>query len=224
MRLGTVHTAWQLSTGRPDVTIAVLDSGVEWNDQAAMTDLRDKIRLNQGELPAPRHDLRTSSVAAVDCSRFTAATGGDYNPRGSYDVNGDGVFNVLDYACDSRVSAVVIGGAARHSLRHGPLGFLTPEDLILAFSDGIDHDHNGFASDIAGWNFLDDNNDPFDDVQYGHGTGELRDSGAEANNGGDLGTCPNCMVLPLARRRVVRDRRQPLCASGRCTRPIPAPT
>src|SRR5205823_4087597 len=36
-----------------------------------------------------------------------------------------------------------------------------------------------------------------DDVQYGHGTGEARDSNAEANNGGDLGTCPNCMVLPL---------------------------
>ncbi len=128
----------------------------------------------------------------MDCSRLTAAGGGDYDPLGSYDVNGDGVFNVLDYACDSRVAAVVVGGAAPR-----PRGFLTPEDLILAFSDGIDHDRNGFAFDIAGWNFLDDNNDPFDDVQYGHGTGELRDSGAEANNGGDLGTCPNCMVLPL---------------------------
>ncbi len=74
---------------------------------------------------------------------------------------------------------------------------LTPEDLILAFSDGRDHDHNGFAGDIAGWNFLDDDNDPYDDVQYGHGTGEARDSTAEANNGGSLGTCPNCMVLPL---------------------------
>ena len=75
---GTVHTAWQLSTGRPDVTIAVLDSGVEWNDQAAMTDLRDKIRLNQGELPAPRDDLRTPLASGVDCSRLTAAAGGDY--------------------------------------------------------------------------------------------------------------------------------------------------
>ena len=25
-------TAWQVSTGRPDVTIAVLDSGIKWND------------------------------------------------------------------------------------------------------------------------------------------------------------------------------------------------
>ncbi len=194
---GTVHTAWQVSTGRPDVTIAVLDSGIKWNDLGAMRDLRAKVRLNQGELPAPRHDLPTALVPGIDCARFAAPTGGDYNRRGNYDVNGDGVFNTLDYACDSRVAAVVNGGSPRHALRHGPPGFLTPEDLILAFSDGVDHDHNGFASDIAGWNFVDDDNDPFDDVQYGHGTGEALDSNAEAGNGGDVGSCPNCTVLPL---------------------------
>ncbi len=194
---GVIHTAWEVTTGRPDVTIAVLDSGIEWNDAAAMNDLRAKVRLNQGELPAPRHDLTTALVSGVSCAAYTAATGGDDNRHGNYDVNRDGVFNVLDYACDARVAKVVTGGSSRHALRHGPPGVLTPEDLILAFTDGHDHDHNGFANDIAGWNFVDDNNDPFDDVQYGHGTGEARDSTAEANNGGDLGTCPNCMVLPL---------------------------
>ncbi len=194
---GTVHTAWEVTTGRPDVLIDVLDSGIKWNDPSAMSDLRDKIHLNQGELPAPRHDLATSLVAGEDCSKYRGATGGDYNPHGNYDVNDDGVFNVLDYACDSRVAAVVLGGSPRHALRHGPPGFLTPEDLILAFTDGVDHDHNGFANDIAGWNFVDDNNDPYDDVQYGHGTGEAEDSNAEADNGGDVGSCPNCMVLPL---------------------------
>ena len=74
---------------------------------------------------------------------------------------------------------------------------LTPEDLIIAFSDGTDSDGNGFVDDVAGWDFLDDDNDPFDDVQYGHGTGEARDSSSEADNGGQLGSCPNCMVLPL---------------------------
>src|SRR4051794_21609074 len=28
----TVHTAWMTTTGRPDVSIAVLDSGIKWND------------------------------------------------------------------------------------------------------------------------------------------------------------------------------------------------
>jgi hypothetical protein len=194
---GTIHTAWEVSTGRPDVTIAVLDSGIEWNDASAMSDLRAKVRLNQGELPAPHHDLRSALVTGVSCGAYKTATGGDHNPRGNYDVNHDGVFNVLDYACDARVGRIVDGGAPRHALRHGPPGMLTPEDLILAFSDGRDHDHNGFANDIAGWNFVDDNNDPYDDVHYGHGTGEALDSTAEAGNGGDLGSCPNCMVLPL---------------------------
>ena len=36
---GAVRTGWEVSTGRPDVLIAVLDSGIEWNDQAAMEDL-----------------------------------------------------------------------------------------------------------------------------------------------------------------------------------------
>jgi hypothetical protein len=192
-----VKTAFQVTLGRPDVVIAVLDSGIKWNDQGAMVELRKKVHLNQGELPAPLHDEATSLVSGLTCAAFHNGTGGDYNPHGNYDVNRDGVFNLLDYACDSRVAAVLKGPGARHALRHGPAGFLTPEDLILAFSDGTDHDHNGYANDIAGWNFVDNNNDPFDDVQYGHGTGEARDSNAEANTSGDLGTCPNCTVLPL---------------------------
>ena len=68
---------------------------------------------------------------------------------------------------------------------------------LIAFSDGDDDDGNGFADDIVGWDFLDDDNDAYDDVQYGHGTGEARDSTAEADNGGDAGSCPNCMSMPL---------------------------
>ena len=190
----TVHTAFNVSTGRPDVTIAVLDSGIEWNNPGAMVDLRKKVRINAGELPAPKHDRLTSLESGVDCTKYTDATGGDYNAdgaNGGYDVNHDHVFNVLDYACDSRVSLDPSTG------RHGPSGVLTPEDLIIAFSDGVDHDHNGYVNDIAGWNYVDNRNNPYDDVQYGHGTGEARDSNAEANTKGDLGTCPNCMVLPL---------------------------
>ena len=72
-----------------------------------------------------------------------------------------------------------------------------PQDLLIAFSDGNDADGNGFVDDIAGWDFLDNDNDAYDDVQYGHGTGEAQDSIAEANNGGDAGSCPNCMFIPM---------------------------
>jgi len=90
----SVDTAWQTTTGRPDVTISVLDSGIKWNDFSAMIDLREKLRLNKGELPVPNH-AGSALEPGVDCSTYI----------GFYDANTDGVFNVLDYACDSRVSA-----------------------------------------------------------------------------------------------------------------------
>lgn len=180
--------AWDKTTGRPDVVIDVLDSGIQWNRVDAMVDLRRKIHLNRGELPVPNHS-RPSSLDPGNVPNCTAAFAHP-NPKDRYDANGDGVFNVDDYACDTRVNL----GDRR---RAGPQGVLTPQDLIIAFSDGKDSDHNGYVDDIAGWNFVDNNNDPFDDVQYGHGTGEARDSNAEANNGHDVGTCPDCMVVPL---------------------------
>jgi Subtilase family len=179
------ETAFRTTTGRPDVTIAVLDSGIKWNDRGAMVDLRHKVRLNTRELPEPRRDRSGPALeAGVDCASY----------RAGYDANGDGVVNVSDWACDPRVQR---DPAGRGGTGVGPADLLDPQDLLIAFSDGKDADRNGFTDDIAGWDFLDDDNDPFDDVQYGHGTGEALDSNAEADNGGDLGACPNCTVLPL---------------------------
>src|SRR5262249_61752973 len=50
----SVDLAWQVTTGRPDVLIAVLDSGIRWDDVGAMHDLARKVHLNRGELPLPR--------------------------------------------------------------------------------------------------------------------------------------------------------------------------
>jgi hypothetical protein len=214
-----VKTGFEVSLGRPDVTIAELDSGIEWNNSGAMSSLRRKILLNAGELPAPNADLATTfdPSTGVNCATAHAGTGGDFNPNGGlpggtpggsgpipYDATGQNAFNTLDYACDSRVANVVqhypqcTNPPTTKECRNGPPGMLTPEDLIIAFSDGVDHDSNGYVDDIAGWNFVDNTNDPYDDVRYGHGTGEVRDSTSEANNGSnDVGTCPNCTVLPL---------------------------
>jgi hypothetical protein len=225
-----VKTAFQVSTGNPDVHIAVLDSGIEWNNAGVMAAVADKVWLNTGELPAPRHDLATPLAPLPGgraCSSVAAPQGGDYDRLGNwwptghggdvggaYDVLGLGVVDVLDWACDPRVARAIYppslnpgrtcpgtAGCAVNPRLHAPIvhgvPVLTPEALVLAFSDGIDHDRNGYASDIAGWNYVDDNNDPYDDVQYGHGSGEARDSTAEANTGDTVGTCPNCMVMPL---------------------------
>jgi hypothetical protein len=171
----SVDLAWQVTTGRPDVVIAVLDSGIEWLNAGAMADLAKKVYLNRRELPLPQD--------ASGKTKPDAAPGAlDPDP---YDLDDDGVLTAADYAADPRVGD------------RNANGLIDPEDLILAFGDGTDADGNGYVDDIAGWDFLDDDNDPLDDVSYGHGTGEARDSTAEADNGGDLGTCPNCMVLPV---------------------------
>ncbi|HWX96796.1 MAG TPA: hypothetical protein VNZ01_08075 [Solirubrobacteraceae bacterium] len=214
-----VKTAFEVSLGRPDVAIGELDSGIKWNEAGDMLQLRRKVLLNAGELPAPRVDMAKSfdPSTQVNCETAQAGAGGDYNPHGGmpggepggsgripYDISGQGVFDTLSYACDARVAHVLesyprcANPPTTKACRNGPPGMLTPEDLIIAFSDGVDHDHNGYANDIAGWNFVDNNNDPFDDVQYGHGTGEDEDSTAEANTtAGEVGSCPNCTVLPL---------------------------
>src|SRR5215470_14889610 len=173
----SVDLAWQVTTGRPDVLIAVLDSGIRWDDTGAMQDLRRKVHLNRGELPLPRD--------AAGHTKLESSAGGAFLNPDPYDLNDDGVFDVTDYANDARVTDA------------NGNGLLDPQDLIRAFSNGTDDDGNGYVDDIAGWNFLDDDNDPFDEVSYGHGTGEAEDSTAEADNGGALGTCPNCMVLPV---------------------------
>jgi hypothetical protein len=157
--------AWEVTTGRPDTVLAVEDSGILWNTP----ELVNKVRINRGELPVP--------CAASPCTTRYGGTLQDY------DVNHDGVFNISDYAHDPRVK----------DLNHN--GILDPEDLILTFSDGIDHDHNGYVNDIAGWDFYQNDNDPADDVTYGHGTGEARDSSAEIEK--HLTQCANCMFMPL---------------------------
>src|SRR6185436_4141212 len=99
-----------------------------------------------------------------------------------FDCNCDGEFTVSDYAQtptlkpDPDPDAGLIRGDRNRN------GILDAGDLILNFSDGFDDDGNGYVDDIAGWDFMKDDNDPFDDTRYGHGTGEANDSTAAANN------------------------------------------
>lgn len=171
-----LNRAWEITTGRPDVVIAVLDSGIRWEEDRP--DLLRKHYLNRGELPVP------AGGPNPDDTRFDGYdVDGDADADGVPDGVPDGVFNVADYWNDPRVSDL------------NGNGVIDPEDLIRTFSDGVDDDGNGYVDDISGWDFLEDDNDPQDDVDYGHGTGEAEDSTAEA--GFDDGNCPNCMVMSL---------------------------
>jgi hypothetical protein len=179
--------AWTVTPGDPRVIIASHDCGIFWNS----TDIVNKFYLNQGELPLP--ELANGTACAA------------------YDCNGDGVFNVLDFTSGRGHDQPLIGTVtdprianyqcAGNPTCHGDTngnGLLDPEDLIVIFSDGKDNDGNGYVDDICGWDFFWNDNDPFDDEAFGHGTDQANDSSAEANNGiGSMGTCPGCMFLPV---------------------------
>jgi hypothetical protein len=161
--------AWKLERGRPDVSVAILDTGIKWDRE----ELRLQVRLNRAELPRPEH------VNGTTCA--------------SYDCNGDGLLNVADYADDPRVSHTA--GA------HGSAA-IDAEDLIATFSDGSDGDGNGFVDDIAGWDFFDNDNDPYDASSYfaasNHGSGRAENALEQGNDGdGGIGVCPHCQLLPI---------------------------
>src|SRR3954470_4286970 len=134
--------AWkQGNIGRPDILVAYIEGGVNY-DSDNIKDGLDNIFINRGELPKPERE--------------------DGHPYDSYDANGDGHFDVRDYIHDPRVNpgcpdgtapftAVDVEGTSRSCVpggKHAYLNsvhvagkltpYLSPEDLIVAFSDGRD--------------------------------------------------------------------------------------
>src|SRR5438094_7298596 len=164
--------AWKLSIGDQGVGVAICDTGIRWDRE----ELRRRVRLNPGELPVP------CGVTAGQKGR----------PLAEHDCDGDGIFTPDDYA----------GIVQPNEGAHGNPTRLDGEDVIVHFSDGVDDDHNGFVDDIAGWDFFDDDNNPFDASSYSsagnHGSGRASDALAEGNNGlSGIGLCPQCRLVPV---------------------------
>jgi hypothetical protein len=165
--------AWKLERGRPDVVVAILDTGIKWDRES----VRTQVRLNRGELPTP-------AAAGASCP--------SQNPDDPYDCDGNGVFDVEDYA-----GSTVDPEAGPHGSAE-----LDAEDLIATFGDGIDADSNGFVDDVAGWDFFDDDNNAFDASSYfasaNHGMGRAEEAAERGNDGaGGIGVCPRCQMMPL---------------------------
>jgi hypothetical protein len=211
--------AWaQGNVGRPDVLVAYMEGGVNYNSDG-LKDALDNIYLNKGELPYPQ-----------DSSG---------QPHGTYDLNGDGHFDVRDYAQDPRVNPSCPSGvqpfsnhqegvtwscltSGQHEYRDKvnvasqPTPYLSPEDLIAVFGHcqitnhqigqagcpaggRFDNDHNGYPGDVSGWNFDRDTNDPqTEETTYGHAPGLIGDVASEANDGySGVGECRGCSIVPV---------------------------
>ena len=165
--------AWRLSAGSFSTLISVGDSGIQWEDTA----LTNKVYVNVGEVPYPQYFDDDGNLVTGD----------------DWDIDGNGLVNVQDWADDPRVLIDAGVDVADH--------MLDPSDLIYTFSDGNDDDMNGYIDDISGWDFFGEDNDPWNTFNTGfgrHGTEVMVDGAAEGNDGdGHIGICPNCAVLPI---------------------------
>ncbi len=161
--------AWARTVGEWDAIVAVMDSGISWKEDNVLR----KHWLNAGELPLPQD-----------------AGGQD---AGTYDLDGNGVFNIDDWADDPRVDPAAGVDDADDKI--------DPSDLIHGVWgpewDGVDNDGNGYVDDISGWDFFWNDNDPYDEVDFLHGYWTTREVVAEGGDGGRIGVCPNCALLNL---------------------------
>lgn len=161
--------AWNVTPGRRDTVIVVLDSGVNYDRE----DLANKIWLSCGELPAPQDaGGNTTPGSSPGCRE----------PALAYDLDGNGYVNVQDYANDPRVpNSFATLAKTRGDLR--------------PFENGVDDDGNGFVDDISGWDARDGDGDEYRTTGDGHGTGRNGIIGAEGDNGvGIVGVCPECSL------------------------------
>jgi MYXO-CTERM domain-containing protein len=175
----SIDMAWRYTIGDPSVRIVVTDSGIEWDSD----EIIEKAWLNAKELASHKPLHADGSACAGD---------GDL---AGFDCNGDGVLSVSDYKDTPGLQPPASDGHPLGDKNRN--GKLDAGDLILNFSDGIDDDQNGYVDDISGWDFMKNDNDPYDDTRYGHGTGEANDSTRSTNDGkGDAGVCPLCRFIP----------------------------
>lgn len=130
--------AWKVTLGEPDVVVAILDTGVRWDDEG----LRRQIHLNTGELPLPEVDPSMTSLDSTNTSLSCATMphSSTVEPDGayladSYDDLNEGAAEVDDYACDPRVAKVIADGYPGRFAPTGPKGktLITGQDLLHTF-------------------------------------------------------------------------------------------
>ena len=173
----SANVAWETSTGRWDVLLAVADSGVTWGH----SDIVNKLHINIDEVPPP---ICEDGVEAE-----------------SYDCDGNGLTNIQDWAADPRVDWAAGRDASDDILDPSDL----IHTAFGADWDGVDNDANGYTDDISGWDFFGGDNDAWNDWDEGygtHGTDVMKEAAAEGKNlgeapGGRIGICPNCSILPV---------------------------